>query len=243
MRLLVLLAVSLWCLLAPPARADSLEAAALAPAEQLQGLVAEDREFLNSATYLQFLMAKFLQLEPVARKGSCADLQPMRRDLIVLVDHLLVNRRPDGKTRLERTEEFASSTYSNKYVGAWGETWRFSACGQTVRRGVVVLKTVGGDLEAIPLVPGTTLTDLRLQIDTLKIALPAFTVAGCQERNFTIMDVQVLDAAKIAEHQWSERWTLQRCGQQVSRQIDFAPGAPGTNAGGTTIIVKGAPPQ
>jgi hypothetical protein len=194
---------------------------------------------LISRAYLQGLHDKFVAAEPPERRGSCNTLELVRRDLITLVDHLLINRKPEPSLRLERPSEFSTTKYANQpIIGAWSETWTVSQCGTMVRRGLVMLKTSSGDLAAMPEVPGTTLTDLRLQIDTLKIGLPAFNIPKCDQTHFTIMDVEVLDASQIAQHDWREKWTILLCGQLCSRVVHYGPGGPG---GGTNISISASP--
>jgi hypothetical protein len=214
-------------------------AAVTADVPQLQSFHPADRAYLISPAYLQLLHDKFVAAEPPERRGSCTTMDLIRRDVVMPVDHLLINRKPEPSLRLDRPTEFAATKYAGQpIIGAWSETWTLSMCGTTVRRGLVMAKTANGNIEAMAQVPGLTLTDLRLQIDTLKIGLPAFNIPKCDQTHFTVMDVEVVDASQIAQHNWREKWTILMCGELRSRIVHYGPGGPG---GGTNISLSASP--
>ena len=207
--------------------------------DPLAKFLPEDQAYLNSADYLAFLKGQFVKYEPAVRLGDCQSFAPDKRVTVTLADHLLRRVLPDGKTPLIRQEEFASNAYSKAMTGAWVEQWDASMCGKTVRRGLVVFKTAEGQLSASPTVPGNTLADMRLQIDTLKIGLPAFLLPRCEVKNYAVLDTQVLDASKLLLHSWTEKWTITQCGQTASRIVEYGPAFDG----GTNIVVSSRDPD
>ncbi len=212
-------------------------------ANALLWILPEDREYLNSASYIEFLKNKFVESEPAERLAGCKTFVPQNRIRVHLADHILRLRAPDGTTPLIREDEFKSSSYSDKFTGAWSEIWDMEMCGKTVRRGVVILKGTSGELLAMPMVPGT-LADMRLQIDTLKITLGAFLVAGCKENRFAIIGAEPVDTSQFAFRIWKEAWTISRCGTSVTRIITFAPGAaPGGSMVTVEVPARKSPPK
>jgi hypothetical protein len=210
---------------------------AFAGSDGLGQFLPDDRAFLSSPDYLSFVKAQFLKYEPAVRMSECKVFTPSERMSVTLLDHLMRGAQPDGKTGLAREKEFASSHYSDAYVGAWSENWAASMCGQTVLRGLAILKKKDGTLDVMPQVPGRTRADLRLQIDTLKIGLPAFLLPRCEVANFAVLDTEVVDV--VLPVKWTEKWTLTRCGKAVSRIVTYMP----TADGGANIMVPAEDPK
>lgn len=214
-------------------------AAAAENPDPLEKYLPEDRALLGSADYLDFLKAQFIKYEPAVRMGDCHSFTPTTRISVMLADYLARRIEPDGKTPLIRKDEFAKSTYSSANTGSWTEVWDASMCGKTVRRGLIVFRSVQGPLVAMPMVGGNTLADMRLQVDTLKMGLPAFLLPRCEQSNFAVLDTILVDASKLRMHIWTEKWTLTRCGQTASRIINYGPALDG----GTTISVDTRTPE
>jgi hypothetical protein len=206
--------------------------------DPLLWLLYKDREYLNSDEYLEFLKKKFMEVEPAERLGDCKSLIPQKRLKVVLADHILRHVDPDGKTPLIREDEFKNNPYSRGFMGAWSESWDVDICGRNATRGLMILKSEGSEMMAIPMVPGT-LADMRLQIDTLKITLGAFRVPECDPKSRFIVGAQPIETTQFAFHLWKEAWTISRCGTAVTRTITFSPGAA---PGGTQITVE-VPPK
>lgn len=197
----------------------------------------QDRDLLTSTAYLDLVKAKLIAFEPAVRMGDCKSFTPAERTSVTLLDHLLRGVHPDGKTPLERSQEFQSSHYSDSLLGAWSETWTASMCGKTVVRRLTMLRKKDGTLDAMPQVPGATLADARLQIDTLKIGLPTFLLPRCDDAQFAVLDTEPVDVGLPLK--WNEKWTLTRCGTTAARIISYLR----TPDGGTNISVSTEVPK
>jgi hypothetical protein len=192
----------------------------------------QDRALLSSSDYLALVKAKLVSFEPAVRMGDCKTFTPLERSSVTLLDHVMRGVDPDGKTPLERKEEFQASSYSRALLGAWTETWTASMCGKTVVRRLTMMRKAEGTLDAMPQVPGATLADFRLQIDTLKIGLPAFLLPSCEDARFAVLDTSPVEVNPPLR--WTEKWTLTRCGTTASRIVSYLR----TPDGGTNISVS-----
>lgn len=196
----------------------------------------EDRALLTSPEYLDFVKAKFVSFEPAVRMGTCTSFAPVERTAVLLLDHLLRGVEPDGRTPLQRDAEFQSNHYSAALLGAWSEVWTASMCGKTVIRRLTMMRKKDGAIDAMPQVPGATLTDPRLQIDTLKIGLPAFLLPRCEKVEFAVLDTEPVNVELPSK--WSEKWTLTRCGTTATRIVNYLR----TPDGGTNVAVSSKEP-
>jgi hypothetical protein len=200
--------------------------------DDLAKFLPQDRTLLTSPDYLALVKAKLVSFEPAVRMGDCKTFAPLERRSVMLLDHLMRGVEPDGKAALDRKDEFQADAYSRALLGAWTETWTASMCGKTVVRRLTMMRKADGTLDAMPQVPGATLADFRLQIDTLKIGLPAFLLPRCEDAQFAVLDTVPVEVNLPLR--WTEKWTLTRCGTTAARIISYLH----TPDGGTNISVS-----
>jgi hypothetical protein len=137
-------------------------------------------------------------------------------------------------------------------AGQWSERWTVDRCGRLVpylvhymrapdgHVGVNIMRMEGSDRAVMP---GSTITDRVLQRDTFLLLvqkdLSATEGGSCRTRKVTDTEVLVpLDGGQVADGrpvagQWTERWTLDRCGAPVRYIVHFV-----TTRTGTTFTTE-----
>ena len=150
---------------------------------------------------------------------------------------------------VEQTTQGASSR--------WTERWTVDRCGRTVPYLVKFARSPEGDLDVtmqveapaagIGTAPGASLADPVLQRDAMGFLsqrdfLAAGAEAVCHERKVVNTEVlRPLEGAALREGrpisgQWTERWTLDRCGKPIRYMVRFT-----TTEKGTTFTVEQEP--
>lgn len=121
--------------------------------------------------------------------------------------------------------------------GEWRVTAQFEGCGKA--RTLTVLYLFGPDSRMMRagLLPGTTITDLRLQKDALLYAamgMAKIAPKDCKDIKYT--DTKFMSfggatpptAAEIGKRPWAEEWTVRACGVTGVVTLNFSPNATGT---------------
>ena len=129
---------------------------------------------------------------------------------------------------------------SGKLIGgAWKEQVRESGCGMD--RTLNALTAVGpdGSLEVVPLLPGSTITDPKLQQDSVQYAAaglgglpPGCEQGGVVDTRFIGVDGQPpggLPAPGSTPQPWTEVWTVQACAKRAEVRMRFTPDGTGTD--------------
>jgi hypothetical protein len=135
----------------------------------------------------------------------------------------------------------------NILAGAWKQIVDERGCAASRVLNVLVIAQGAGKLAVVPLLPGTTRTDPRLQKDAIPYAMQALVIArGSAEANCTVE--YVADTENLGEEgealpgskgrPWKELWTLQSCKQKALVPMRFTPDSTGTSisAGPTTAV-------
>jgi hypothetical protein len=118
----------------------------------------------------------------------------------------------------------------------WIERYRVD-CEKEQSRAILMLLGKDGKIQAVPMAPGTTITDPQLQIDAGNIVRTAALTRGdgsCSESR--VVDTEVAkkpDAGKP----WKENWSVLACGTIHDLEVAFTP----SEAGGTNIAVVANP--
>ena len=123
--------------------------------------------------------------------------------------------------------------------GAWKEQIREVGCGTD--RTLNALTAVGpdGTIEVVPLLPGSTITDPKLQQDSVQYAAAGLgsLPPGCEEggvidTRFVGIDGEppgVMPSPGSPPRPWTEIWTVQACAKRADVQLHFTPDGSGTD--------------
>lgn len=122
-------------------------------------------------------------------------------------------------------------------AGAWKESVTQAGCDATRVLNALTTVRANGTLDTRPLLPGTTITDLKLQQDSVQYAAAGMGEMpdGCEQGGiadtaFDGMDGQPPGAKPppgAALRPWTETWTLQACGKRAQVRMRFTPDATG----------------
>ena len=190
------LVAAMFCLalLAPVAQAaDEL------PPDTLKAFSA----FRNSKEYVDALLAAVMDQDRRLWPG-CDKRKPISRTLIEII----------------KPPHFAKDA-TKPDAGFWGERVELDRCGT---RGVqTVYFEVKDKVDLAPAVPGRTMANLYLQVDTGKAVIEADL-----RKEKTCRAREILDSAVIAPPakpggRWVERWTVIACGVQRTHDVTFTP--------------------
>lgn len=170
-------------------------------------------EFIRSPEHLQAVKAAIAVFEPAALAAACKDVRPVQ-----------------GRAWRPVEEPLFDAGAKAPKNAAWQETWEVTACGKTAVRNVGFVARPGQGVVPLPMFPGESLADLRLQHDAGQLALTDAAPAAlkCEERGrIQVINSAVTNRANQARGQWSERWTVAGCGRTADIDVDFRPDAQG----------------
>lgn len=171
------------------------------------------REFIGSAEHLQAVRAALSAFEPAALAAACKDVRPIK-----------------GRSwRPVEEPVFDPGTKAPK-TAAWQETWEVTACGKPGIRNIGFEARPGQGVVPLPMLPGESLADMRVQHDAGQLALTDSAPAAlrCEERSrIQVINSVVISRPDAARRQWSERWTVAGCGRTADIHVDFRPDAQG----------------
>jgi hypothetical protein len=168
-------------------------------------------EFIRSAEHLGQVGAAIKAFEPTALAARCAEVRPTRGKGWKPVEEPVF----DPGTKAPKT-------------AAWQETWEVTVCGQPAVRSLGFVARPGQGVVPLPMFPGESLADLRLQHDAGQLALTG-TAPGALQCNSQIQIIAsaVTNRADLARGRWSERWTVAGCDRTADIDVDFSPGPQG----------------
>jgi hypothetical protein len=184
-----------------------------AAAQQQQPSASVNRlgEFIRSAEHLGQVGPAIKAFEPAALAARCADVRPTR-----------------GRGWRPVEEPVFESGAKAPKTAAWQETWEVSACGQPGVRSVGFVARVGQGIVPLPMFPGESLADMRLQHDAGQLALTSAAPGALQcNARMQVIASAVTDRSELARGRWSERWTVAGCDRVADIDVDFSPGAQG----------------
>jgi hypothetical protein len=197
-----------WLILGIGMLASTLPAAAQQrPSAEVQRL----GEFIRSPEHLAQVKAAIAAFEPTALAARCADVRPAKGRAWQPVEEPVFD--PGAKAPKN---------------GAWQETWEVTACGQPGIRSVGFVARPGQGVVPLPMFPGESLANLRLQHDAGQLALSGTAPGALQcDSRIQIVSSAVTDRADHARGRWSERWTVAGCDRTAEIEVDFRPGPQG----------------
>ncbi len=124
-------------------------------------------------------------------------------------------------------------------AGTWKESVQESGCGTTRLLNALTSVQPDGTLQTLPLLPGSTITDPRLQQDSVQYAAagmgdmpPGCDEGGVLNTRFVGLDGQppgTLPATGSPPKPWTEVWTLIACAKRAEVTMHFTPDATGTD--------------
>lgn len=198
-----------------------------------------DREELSASLYLDQLADGFQRGEPIYLLKTCTVIKPVERKTLWLLKPNAAAALPSRQMQLVRRSEFKPPV-----IGAWHEIWWADRCGTRVVRSLIVVREEGGNLRRIATNPGETLADPLLQRDTFRTGAAAFLVTfpGCSDlKTFQVVDTKVTSRRAVGT--WEEEWTIVMCDKSAKIDVLYSPDGPLMNPGGTSIVIKAAPPR
>jgi len=169
-------------------------------------------EYIRTPEHLRAVGAAIAAFEPAVLQAGCTDVKPVKgRSWQPVEDPVF---------------EGAATAPNN---AAWQESWDVTACGKPVVRNLGFVARPGEGVVPLPMFPGDSLADLKLQEEAGQMALD--TVApgalGCTQGKIQVIASTVTDRAEYARGKWSERWTAAGCSRTVDIDADFLPGPTG----------------
>jgi hypothetical protein len=120
---------------------------------------------------------------------------------------------------------------------SWIERYKVD-CEKEQHRAIFMLAGKDGKIQAVPMAPGTTITDPQLQIDAGNIVRTAALTRGdgsCSETQ--IVDTDVTEKPAKLGKPWKENWSVYACGTIYDLEVAFTP----SDRGGTNIAVLASP--
>ena len=168
-------------------------------------------EFIRSREHLAQVGAAITAFEPAPLAARCADVKPVR-----------------GRAWLPLEEPTFDSGARAPKNAEWQETWEVTVCGQPGVRSVGFRARPGQGIVPLPMFPGESLANLRLQLDAGQLALTNFASAAlrCNSR-MQIIGSAVTNSTDQARGSWTERWTVAGCDRTADIDVRFSPGPTG----------------
>ncbi len=124
-------------------------------------------------------------------------------------------------------------------AGAWKESVQEAGCGASRLLNALTTVQPDGTLQTQPLLPGTTITDPRLQQDSVQYAAAGMgeMPSGCDQggvldTRFVGVDGQpagITPAPGSPPMPWTEMWTLIACSKRADVTMHFTPDPTGTD--------------
>lgn len=186
----------------------ALPAAAQQPQQRPTAEVQRLGEFLRTPEHLAQLGAAIRAFEPTAHPTRCADVRPTK-----------------GRAWQPLEEPVFDPGAKAPKTATWQETWEVAACGQPGLRSVGFVARPGQGVVPLPMFPGESLANLRLQHDAGQLALTSAAPGALQQCNsrMQIIGSTVTNRVDHARGRWSERWTVAGCDRIAEIDVDFSP--------------------
>jgi hypothetical protein len=170
-------------------------------------------EFIRTPAHLTALRAAITAFEPNALLAVCRDLKPVR-----------------GRSWKPLEEPVFEGASHAPRTAAWQEVWEVDACGKTGVRSVGFVARPNQGVVPLPMFPGESLADLKLQVDAGQTALSISAPAAlrCTDRDtIQVSNSAVVNRAALNTGRWTERWTVAGCGRTADIEVEFSPGPQG----------------
>ena len=116
--------------------------------------------------------------------------------------------------------------------GVWKDIWTSQGCASDRTFNVLTI-VQNGNVNRVPLLPGSSHADLQLQRDAMSYAIAATGTHGSQCSNSTVIDTIYVGPenaalpAPNANQAWREDWSVTGCGTTSIVAVHFAPDAVG----------------
>ena len=183
-----------------------------APNATAQAAVQRLGEYIRTPDHLKMVGAAIATFEPTALQAACKDVKPVR-----------------GRSWQPVEEPVFEGAAAAPTSALWQESWDVSVCGRPEVRNVGFVARPGQGVVPLPMFPGTSLADLKLQEEAGQMALN--TVApgalNCPQGSNQVIASSVINRTEFARGKWSERWTVAGCAHSVDIDVDFLPGPGG----------------
>ena len=172
-------------------------------------------EYIKSPAHLEAVAAAISAFEPEALAATCKTVKPVKgRSWKPVEDPVFEMYAVAPKT------------------AAWQESWDVSACGKPGVRNLGFVARAGEGVTPLPMFPGESLADLKLQQQAGQMALDTVAPGAlkCQEGHIQVIDSLVTDRSQLAQNRWTEQWIAAGCGHIVPIYVQFSPGPNGQPA-------------
>jgi hypothetical protein len=174
--------------------------------------------FLSSNGYAKYAEERLNEYEPAPLRAKCAQIKLTGRVRSAVFDP---------------PPTFPSGVVPE--TGEWIDQLKVDRCGTPAQRNLYLIARGKGQLQAVSMLPGETITSPVLQRDALKVVpIVALDKMKCEAAQVAVIDTKV-SVAPAPNRPWQEEWTFGGCDQMIALAVDFVP----DGKGGTTFSVKG----
>ncbi len=183
-----------------------------APNATAQAAVQRLGEYIRTPDHLKAVGAAIAVFEPSALQAACKDVKPVK-----------------GRSWQPVEEPVFAGASPAPTNALWQESWDVSVCGRPEVRNIAFVARPGQGVVPLPMFPGTSLADVKLQQEAGEMALDAVApgALGCAKGQSQVTASTVTNRAEFARGKWSERWTVAGCGRTADIDVDFLPGPNG----------------
>lgn len=133
--------------------------------------------------------------------------------------------------RASRVSVFGDVAFNDAGVateGRWTARYPVRVCNKAVLRSVAFAARANGELEISPMVPGESLADPLLQLDTKKAFAVAVQKMIGECSKIVVRDTQVVTVPAKLNSPWREAWIAHACDRDVGQVLEFEPNKDGT---------------
>lgn len=172
--------------------------------------------FIRDTGHLEAVRAAIAAFEPTALQAKCKDIRVVR-----------------SRNWMQLEAPVFDPGVKAPKSAAWQETWEVAACGVAALRSVGFVARPGQGVTPLPMFPGQSLADLKLQVaagqEALDVVAPAALPCPAANRPSPIQVINsiVTERANELRGIWSERWTVAGCNKTAEIDVDFAPNPQG----------------
>jgi hypothetical protein len=163
----------------------------------------------------------------VAKRAFSDELTETRKELIKGSVELVPGLKCPAAPAFEMTAAFPFQVEPTDVI--WVERYNV-ACKKPLRRSLLVFLK-DGEITAVPITPGSTLADPRLQVDARTFATAGALTQSTDCDEAIVVDSEVTTAPPQGGGPWKERWYVNACGKVKAVDVRFTPSA----GGGTDI--------
>jgi hypothetical protein len=164
----------------------------------------------------------------VAKRAFSDELTETRAALIKGSVEIVPGLKCPAAPAFEMTAAFPFQVEPTDVI--WVERYNV-ACKKPLHRSLLVFLK-DGEITAVPITPGATLADPRLQVDARTFAASAAVTQASKECDEAmVVDTEVTKQPPQGGGPWKERWYVNACGEVKAVDVRFTPSA----GGGTDI--------